>query len=97
MTDPAPTFRAYFAIRPATAKVLARLYAAGGEIVGHEELASAGGQTCKGLYESIKFLRQAMDPGSVANKPNVGFRLTEVGVADCDGAIADAVGRELAA
>lgn len=92
--SPAPheinAFRDWFGVRPSAARILAVLYAADGKIIRHADLMSAGGQTQAGTRTSVRDLRAAMDPGSIGCAHGTGFWLTQVGLADCAAALADA-------
>lgn len=96
-TDAVATLREWFAVPPSAARLVARLYAAGGKVVEHHDCRRAAGQTTNGINLSVKLLRAAMEPGAIANEHCVGYRLTPTGIADCDRAMADAATRERAA
>lgn len=82
--------KAWLAVPPSAARVLAAMFAARGEVVPRGDLMASGGQTRAGLELSIKILRAAMDAAAIVNVPTVGFRLTSSGVAECERAVADA-------
>lgn len=96
VTDRAQIFKAWFAVMPAASRLLVALHDAAGEVVPFADLIQASGQTSNGVTLSIKLLRDAMDVGSIRNVNGVGYRLTAVGMADCEAAITDAT-RERAA
>jgi hypothetical protein len=95
MNTPA-IFLEWFALTRTRARMVTMLYEARGDVVTPAQLASVGPVTVSGLEHHLKAIRAAMDPGAVRNEPGVGYRLTGVGVADCDNALIDAQRRRVA-
>lgn len=97
MSPIASIYAAWLGVPPAAGRVMAALCAANGRPVSHDDLQAASGQTRNGLYLSIRRLRLALEPGALVNKYAEGFRLTAVGLAERDAALADAATLEVAA
>jgi hypothetical protein len=95
--SPAAVFKDWLAVKPAAGRALAVLYEAAGELVPIEDMLRSTGQTRNGLYLSTRDLRQTMDRGAIKNEHGVGYRLTEVGMAECRRALADASQTQVAA
>lgn len=89
-------FRAWFAINPAPANMLAVLYRARGEIVPHETLLRELRTTVLGVRSAAFLLHGAMEPGSLVVRRCQGYRLSPIGMADCRAALADAQQRAAA-
>lgn len=89
---PAPhidAFMDWFAIERAAATLLAELYAAKGLTVLHGYLLDRLDMALSTLRSRAYDLHVAMEPGSVVAVYRTGYRLSPVGIADCEAAIAD--------
>lgn len=97
MSDLSATFSEWFGVSGTAGRLAATLYAANGQVVRHDDLRLATGQTLKGFNRSLKGLRAAMEPESIINVHGHGYWLSDVGMADCEAALADARRRGIAA
>jgi hypothetical protein len=96
MNRPA-AFAEWFGIAPAQAALLDALYAANGFAVPHEDLCRRFNICIGALRQRAYALHEAMEPGSIICLTGVGYRLTSMGLRDCEDALADAARREIAA
>ena len=83
----APAFREWFGLTPAGAQILAALYAARGEALAPDALARHAGVSPKALGFHLFTVRQALDCEGLDHAPGEGYRLSEIGLAECRGAL----------
>ena len=87
-------FREWFGMPPTAADLLAKLYLAAGGFVTAAELSRAVGALPGAMRYHLYQVRQAMDCEAVDSQPSYGYRLSEVGLAECRTAIRT-IGEEL--
>lgn len=93
----ATAFAEWLGVDSAAAAMLDELYTLKGLTVRHEHLCRRLDCTLAALRTRALDLHQAMDPRSLVAIWAVGYRLTPIGVADCDRALSDAAQRDTAA
>jgi DNA-binding winged helix-turn-helix (wHTH) protein len=76
-------FREWFGLTPAAAEILAVLFAAKGETVAPDELASQAGVSPRSVGCHLFAVRQALDCEGLDHEPGQGYRLSEVGLDEC--------------
>ena len=80
-------FREWFGLTPAGAELLAVLYGAGGETLAPEDLARQAGVSPRAIGFHLFAVRQALDCEGLDHVPGQGYRLSEIGLDECRGAI----------
>ena len=82
------TFREWFGLPHGQGRALASLYEAGGSPVSRDALLAAGRLWPSSMNFTLSMIRMALGPGAIENVPNRGWRLTNLGLAECRAAIA---------
>lgn len=80
-------FKEWFGISRSAAVVLALLYHAGGALLPRDRVVMALRTTPGSLSVFLVILRQALDSEAVDCERKRGYRLTEVGMAECRAAL----------
>jgi DNA-binding response OmpR family regulator len=82
-------FEHWFGVSYAQGQVLALLFQAGGAFLSTAQIAVMEGSTHENVMVRINRLRQAMEAEAIDTVRGDGYRLTEVGLAECRQAIAE--------
>ncbi|PZQ59256.1 MAG: hypothetical protein DI570_16480 [Phenylobacterium zucineum] len=86
-------FMEWFGIHAAPARILEVLNAAEGEVVPFDRILTQAGTTKSGTRMALVRMARAMPSGFYASAPGVGYKLTDIGLAECREALADAAAR----
>jgi hypothetical protein len=89
-------FREWFGLTRAQASLLAALFAAQGGLMTARQLAAAGGVAAGAITYHLVDVRRALEAEGLDTEPGCGYRLTEVGLAECREALRR-LGQELMA
>ena len=80
-------FREWFGLTPAGAEILAVLYGAKGATLSPDELAQKAGVSPRSIGFHLFAVRQALECEGLDHLPGHGYRLSEIGLAECRGAL----------
>lgn len=90
----AKTLQAWFGVEAGSGRLAAALYEANGRWLSRSRMIVASGRSLAGMQLCLKQLRAAMDQGSIEWAADAGWRMTEIGLADCRAGLADAERQE---
>jgi hypothetical protein len=84
----AAAFGHWFGLKRSEVSILVALYQSAGEFIGFKDLATSERISPDAMWVRVSRLRQALECEAVDSVPGRGYCLTEVGVAECQRALA---------
>jgi len=95
--DTVRVLQEWFGVELGSARLAAALFEQNGRWMNKTAMVVASGRSPADMALCLKQLRAAMEPGAVGFAAGAGYRMTEVGLADCRRGLEDAAAREKAA